>query len=352
MSKNKELPLIIYQNTYFTDSLYSIIKEGDTDNTKTTKESSGKGKAGAEIESGSKDVGGLIPWLFNFKGNIELEKSGYFRVEEDKKITASFKFSEIQNYIGENIVKIQKNNDFENLELGQFVEFTSSYKKNEIRELVDMLLNEDVLDIIFSYLPPFNQNETFFKSLIEEGTFEGTYDPQTLLTGDVRIKSKQGKFRATTTGHKQRTQLLGMIYKIIERLKKDFPDDATTLDFYGQINNTDIRNFLICDTKFFVQEDKNRILDGKFRVFGKVIDIQGEITIESENSIEKAFSQLDRNRFFKRATENSIAELEEFISEKIISSFKNQDGKKWFDSKIDLVTKGKAIKVLPIVIYT
>jgi uncharacterized protein (DUF433 family) len=96
------------------------------------------------------------------------------------------------------------------------------------------------------------------------------------------------------------------IYKIIERLKKDFPDDAATLDFYGQIKDTDIRNFLICDTKFFIQEDKNRILDGKFRVFGKVIDIQDEITIESENSIKKTFSQLDRNQFFKRTTDESF----------------------------------------------
>ena len=180
--------------------------------------------------------------------------------------------------------------------------------------------------------------------MVEEGTFEGVYDPQTLLTGDVKIKSKQGKFKAITNGRKQRTQLLDMVYKIVERLKNDFPDDAATLDFYGQIKDTDIRNFLICDTKFFVQEDKNRILDGKFKVFGKIIDIQEEIKVESENSIEKAFSQLDRNQFFKRTTDESIQKLQSFV-ENLIS-------KDLFNNKIDLITKGKAIKVLPIVIYT
>ena len=40
------------------------------------------------------------------------------------------------------------------------------------------------------------------------------------------------------------------------------------------------------------------------------------------------------------------------IAEKLMSSFKNADNKTWFDSKINLTTKGKAIKVLPIVIYT
>ena len=87
---------------------------------------------------------------------------------------------------------------------------------------------------------------------------------------------------------------------------------------------------------------------GRFKVFGKIIDIQ-----ESENSMEKVFSQLDRNKFFKRITDESIQKLQSSI-EKIISELKDKNdpnSKKWFDSKIDLITKGKAIKVLPIVIY-
>ena len=44
MAKIKELPLIIYQNTYFTESLYSIINEGDVDSQKTMAENGNSGK--------------------------------------------------------------------------------------------------------------------------------------------------------------------------------------------------------------------------------------------------------------------------------------------------------------------
>ena len=173
-------------------------------------------------------------------------------------------------------------------------------------------------------------------------------------------KKKQGENNLPNTNNKQKGQsndqskseekqkeyFRKMFNDFREVLNADFPKETATLDFYGQIQmkdteqlkDTDIRNFLICDTKFFVQEDKNRILDGKFRVFGKIIDIQ-----ESENSMEKAFSQLDRNKFFKRTTYESIQKLETFIQGLI--------PKELFNNKIDLITKGKAIKVLPIVIY-
>ena len=352
MSKIKELPLIIYQNTYFTDSLISIIQDGFIGSEKQKIINDIKKDISAEIKAESKSFMGIIPFAGYGQAKGGINSADSWSIEKDVKITDSYRFNKIKEYLGNDLTQIDIKTDFNKLELGQFVEFTSNYKKNEIRELVDILLNEDVLDMIFA-LPQINVRNKFFTSFIEEGELNGTYDPKTIGTENVQIKSWNGKFVRKIDGE-HKTEFLKKIYKIIERLKKDFPDDATTLDFYGQVKDTNIRNFLICDTKFFVQEDKNRILDGKFRVFGKVIDIQDDITIESGNSIEKAFSQLDRNQFFKRATDESIQKLQSFI-ENLISSLKDQkdsDGEKWFNSKIDLITKGKAIKVLPIVIYT
>ena len=165
MSKIKELPLIIYQNTYFTESLYSIINEGDVSTQNVSSESKNRGKGEGDVGLGFSSIP-MLNKIIDFQVKGEYEKSGIFRIEEDKKITASYKFTKIKEHLGEDLIKIKDESDFSELELGQFVEFTSHYKKNEIRELAEMLLNEDVLDLIFYYAPNVNKNEIFFKSFV------------------------------------------------------------------------------------------------------------------------------------------------------------------------------------------
>lgn len=348
----KELPLIIYQNTYFTDSLISIIEEGLTEVEKEKLNKENKQDIGLDAKAESKSILGLLPLMGYLQGKGNFNFSDFRSLEQDKKITDSYRFTKIKEYIKKENVEcttINSDTTFGDLELGQFVEFTSNYKKNEIREIIDMILNEDVLDLLLS-TPFLNINSKFFKEFADEIeiTQDLIVDPKT--KNFDKITNQKGKQKLTKS-NPIKTEFTKKIYKIIERLKKDFPEEAVSLDFYGQIQNTEIKNFLICDTKFFVQEDKNRILDGKFKVFGKIIDIQNDVAIENENSIEKSFSQLDRNQFFKRATDESIQKIQNII-ETIISSFGESGSGKLFDSKINLVTKGKAIKILPIVIYT
>ena len=330
MSKIKELPLIIYQNTYFTESLYSIINDGDVANQNITTENENSGKAEGGAGLGLSSVP-ILNKLIDIQLKGEYEKTGILRIEEDKKITASYKFTKIKEHLGEDLVKIEKDRGFENLELGQFVEFTSDYKKNEIRELIDLFLNDNSFDILW---------------LAVQSSINKQADENKSLQQQQNNKNKKNN----ANNDKQKEEYRKIFNSFREVLNVDFPKENASLDFYGQIKDTGIKNFLICDTKFFVQEDKNRILDGKFKVFGKIIDIQDETNVTNENTVEKTFSQLDRNKFFKRATKEAMKDLQIWI-QSVVDSLKSND-KNWFNSELNFVFEGKVIKVLPIVIYT
>ena len=344
MSTIKDLHLIIYQNTYFTDSLISIIEEGLTDIEKEKLNNESKKDVGLEAKAESQSILGLLPFIGHLQAKGNLNFSNFRSLEQDKKITDSYRFSKIKEYILKEKITCTEIDDkinFDELKLGQFVEFTSNYKKNEIRELIDMLLNDNSFDLLWLFWQTAEKNKNA-KEQIE-------------IASPINNKQNNKKSTPLKDNDKEKENFRKIFNDFREVLNADFPKETATLDFYGQIKDastrkdTEISNFLICDTKFFVQEDKNRILDGKFRVFGKIIDIQDKFEIESENSIEKAFSQLDRNKFFKRTKKEAIKGLEKWIKD-LISSVQNNE-KKWFDSQLDFVVEGKAIKVLPIVIY-
>ncbi len=104
----------------------------------------------------------------------------------------------------------------------------------------------------------------------------------------------------------------------------------------------DISNIIICDNQFFTNGDTDRVLDGKFKVFGKVIDVQRARNGTNSSNLYENLSQLDRNKLLKHispeAMENFESWLNDFLALMKMTSF-------------DLIIKGNAIKVIPIAIY-
>ena len=308
------LPLIIYQNTHFTDSLYSVLFGGIANSqlektfeniTEDVKLNSG---LNLSVPIMSKPIG------FKAEGDAKYNTANANSIERDVKITESYKFEKIKSSVSNSnkysFTEMKETKDFSKLQIGSFIECSSSYRKNDIRELLE-ILDDDLVELIFPHL--YIPNEDLFH----------------------KIK--------TTNTNKDKELKLKQVKNIIKRLKKDFPEESISLDFYGKIKNTDIQNVLICDSKFFVQEDRDRILDGSFKVFGKVIDISEENT---GDDIIKSVSLLDRNKLFKRIKKSTILQFQKLLKG---SSFETIN--KFINMDVNLVLEGKNIKILPIVIY-
>ena len=108
-----------------------------------------------------------------------------------------------------------------------------------------------------------------------------------------------------------------------------------------------IKNIVICDDQFFSNGDSQKILDGNFKVFGKVAKIQkrnpsGVTTLSTQN-IYESLSQLDRNKLLKRITPQAL-EIFEAGLKRVLDKIK-------MSTDFDLILKGEAIKVIPIAIY-
>lgn len=334
----KELPLIIYQNTHFTDSLISIIEDGLSDSQSEEKTNQNNqhihGEAGLNSDQ-------LLQFLIStkFEGTGDLAFKQLSSTQKDIKITDSLRFSKIKNHLHGNkqLQSISQDEDFNNLELGQFVEFDSSYKKNEIRELLELLTDDNSFELLWT--------------LYQKHEKEKKEREQEKQSNNNDKKSNKNKSKPKNN-NKDKEYYKNLFKTIRNILTIDFPPESTSLDFYGQIEATSIQNVLICDTKFFVQEDKNRILDGKFKVLGKVLDIQNESN--PEETVTSYFSQLDRNKLLKRVTPDALEQFQTLLSH-ILKEFKSEEeqGKEieWFDNQINLQLTGKVLKVLPIIIY-
>jgi hypothetical protein len=146
-------------------------------------------------------------------------------------------------------------------------------------------------------------------------------------------------------------QLVNLVKQAIFSLTRDFKSDSIT-DFYGDIidntsNKVDIKNIVICDDQFFSNGDSQKILDGNFKVFGKVAKIQkgntsGVTTLSTQN-IYESLSQLDRNKLLKRITPEALEIFDAWLKH-VLEKMK-------MSTDFDLILKGDAIKVIPIAIY-
>lgn len=88
----------------------------------------------------------------------------------------------------------------------------------------------------------------------------------------------------------------------------------------------------ICDTEYFLNQDKDRILDGTFKVLGKVTEVSQE-----------PVSILSRNKFLNRLQQPMIDELTKKLDEL------TQNGQ--FDASLKLGLIPPVLKVIPVAIY-
>lgn len=158
------------------------------------------------------------------------------------------------------------------------------------------------------------------KEGLETFNFASTHDERQAYAAKLQIEAEsKGELAAAAT----------------IALRQDFRNE-TTREYFGQIkaqgNGAAVTAITICDTEYFLNQDKDRILDGTFKVLGKVTHVSfDEISI------------LSRNKFLSRLQQPAIDEL----TEKLEAA--THEGQ--FNANLRLAIQPPIIKVIPIAIY-
>ena len=294
--------LVIYQNDAFVDGLYQSMYGGKIDSS--TQEDSNDNKKSGDLKiSGGAD---LSVWGKGLKTDASgaglLENSTGNRATQTMSYTQSYYLHKVREkfYQNSGIKKLEKANDFDDVSSSDFIEFRATFEKNDLVSVLDMITPQ-LGGVIGHILYTKDKTATEFDQNQANGQFE-----------------------------------LGK--SIVEALHKEFRNE-TSSEFYGKVidkscNSVDITTVLICDKEFFANADDDRILDGEFTVFGKVVAKSTE-----------GISKFERNKLLKRIKPKG----KEWLAKKIAEQ-KNADD--YVDTTIDFDIKGNVVKVIPIAIYT
>lgn len=269
------LSLVIYQNDSFVDGLHQSIygrKLNQSD-----QEFDGNDTKSAEFDHDQKTARSM-----SYAQSFSLHK-----VREEL-------------YKNDDIKQLNTETDFNSLANSDFIEFSATFEKNDLITLLD-LITPQLGGVIGHVLYVKDKKDDQISQQQAAGQFE-----------------------------------LGK--SIVEALHKEFRNE-TSSEFYGTVRakngkKVGVTSVLICDKQFFANADEDRILDGEFKVFGKVIAVSSS-----------GVSKFERNKLLKRIKPEGTAWLAKKIAEQ-----KQVDN--YVDTSIEFDIEGKVVKVIPIAIYT
>lgn len=286
----------------FADTLNFASKQKNTD---------GSGNLRAKTEIG-------VPWLSNSigaEGGVGVTHSGANEDRAERQERRQFVYTQanylhnVRGALDEQglIVRVDSDDDIRGLSPGTFVDFSATFVPNEVNSILD-LTTPELVSAITKYLHKKEALETF--------DFDSDHETRQAYAQRMEIEANAKAELASAATH---------------AVRQDFRNESTR-EYFGSITGTGITAVTICDTEYFVNEDKDRILDGSFRVLGKV----GEI-VESELSI------LSRNKVLSRLQQPLVDELVERMEE---AGHQGQ-----VDMRLNLNLQPPIVKVIPVAIY-
>jgi hypothetical protein len=210
------------------------------------------------------------------------------------------------------------------LTVGDFIEFEASFRPDELISILDVFNPELIAAIVLW------ARRRSFLNAIRESTDEQE-------TNRIAID------------YQNRPQIDAEIAKAIaEAIRVDFRS-AATRQYYGSIGDAGPTAVVVCDTRNFLVEDADRMLDGHFSVLGKVsTPAEDNVPILSRNKV------LDRIQ--PGAVDLALAQLRSAAASPL-------EGGNSFLSKADSTLEdlidldfpsriaGESFKVIPIAIY-
>lgn len=303
IDKNDLYSIVIYQNEEYISGLYQQFHGGKVVGEVVDDSAGDAQNVGAKAGAGGKFLG-LIRLDADVNGNMQWNSTQ--SISRTMTFDQAFYLHGVRQklYAEELVKRFDQGTAYNGLAVGDFVEFRATFKPNLLASLLDILTPEIV-------------HRFAYASSVEGGLYEG-------------IPEEEKQFVIDTASVKA-----AQAVSFMEGAQREFRNE-TSAEYYGAVigENINVTAVTVCDKALFSGGDSDRILDGEFKVLGKIVQIN-----------RAGYSMLDRNKILNRLREESFTWVREQISEKL------EDAEQYFDTSLDLQSSGPAFKVIPIAIF-
>jgi hypothetical protein len=230
-------------------------------------------------------------------------------------------FNELQQ--ANQIQQINQISDAQKVNVGDFVEFSATFRPNEVSSILDVFTPELTGEIA--------------KNIARRATLKALEDPVPI---DQMEQWKET--RRLEESIKAETASL-----IIRGLINDLRSQATR-EYYATIpgHPEALTAVLACESSAFITADPDRVLDGQYRVFGKVI-----------SGTTQDASIFSRSKLLARIQPTTLNQISSIIQKSADMPIKNLSGGdmttlgKLFDLSLPSIIEGYSFNILPIAIY-
>lgn len=195
---------------------------------------------------------------------------------------------------------------------GDFVEFSATFEPNEVNSILDLATPGIVSAIV--------KHQHRKKAISGFNFSEGGHEAREAFAFKMNLEMEsKAEIAAATT----------------EAVRQDFRNE-TTREFFGKVISAEggrrVTAVTICDIEHFSGKDKDRILDGNFRVLGKVTEITNS-----------RYPILSRNKVLNRIRKPLLDEFE--------ATMLNNETNEQFNTAFKLFVDPPVVKIIPIAIY-
>lgn len=262
-------------------------------------------------------------------GQGSLALSHGYAVSTGTKSTQNFVYSQayyltlVRNTLQEQggLVQVGSLADAEKLSPGMFVEYQAQFSASILTALMDILAPELISTIVRNRVKA------------SEAALFGNYD----TWDDVQVAAARAEMLADVHGE--------LAASITRAVKADFRQDKTR-EYLGRISDGEesVTAVTICDEASFTIADQDRILDGSYRVLGKVV-----------SEVAQDVPVLKRNKLLGALDPELIDGVFQF-AESTLKGMKTDpvpglDVKKAFDVDLNSRVAGPSFGVIPIAIF-
>lgn len=246
-------------------------------------------------------------------GNVDDNSSDNRHSRSFRYTQANFLHNVRQQLVARSLItKVSTVDSLEELKPGSFVEYSASFEPNELNSILDLVTPDLVASIV---------KDQYRQKAIEGFDFSaGGHEARTAFAERLEMET-ESKLELTMAATRA--------------VRQDFRNE-TTREYFGQVTMGEkgkkITAVTICDSEYFAGQDKDRVLDGDFKVLGKVTDIS-----------YKRESILRRNKILNRVQQAALDQLQQSLADAGLEGM--------FDTKLKLHLHPPIVRVIPIAIY-